>query len=189
MVGITFAEPDYKVTFVAPATADSPGLTTRPRSRSPYPAFVADRRVPWHGPRSASVAHGRYLPPIAARQVSDLEVPDHQQAMKARVPSRGIPRHDPGIGRRESLAQASRSSTAAAWSSTVPGWRHDVRHDRKCMGAGAETLMDPLVLTGAVSGAVAAVAGTIAAVGAWRTEVTARWQARVERLRNQHCSS
>jgi len=31
---------------------------------------------------------------------------------------------------------------------------------------------------------VAAVGAVIAAIGAWRTEATARWQARVERLRN-----
>jgi hypothetical protein len=44
-------------------------------------------------------------------------------------------------------------------------------------------MSDPLVLTGAISGGVAAVGAVIAAVGAWRTEATARWQARVERLR------
>jgi hypothetical protein len=43
--------------------------------------------------------------------------------------------------------------------------------------------MDGLALTGAITGSVAALAGIIAAVGAWRTEITARWQARVERLR------
>jgi hypothetical protein len=33
-------------------------------------------------------------------------------------------------------------------------------------------------------GGVAAVGSIVAAIGTWRTEVTARWQARVERLRN-----
>jgi hypothetical protein len=45
--------------------------------------------------------------------------------------------------------------------------------------------MDALAWTGAIGGAVAAVAGIIAAIGSWRTEVSARWQARVERLRNE----
>jgi hypothetical protein len=43
--------------------------------------------------------------------------------------------------------------------------------------------MSGLAWTGAIGGAVAAVAGIIAAIGAWRTEVVARWRARVERLR------
>ncbi len=43
--------------------------------------------------------------------------------------------------------------------------------------------MDALAWTGAIGGATAAVAGIIAAIGAWRTEAVARWQARVERLR------
>jgi hypothetical protein len=45
-------------------------------------------------------------------------------------------------------------------------------------------MSDPLAWTGAIGGAVAAAAGIIAAIGAWRTEITARWQARVETLRN-----
>jgi hypothetical protein len=45
-------------------------------------------------------------------------------------------------------------------------------------------LMDNLALTGAVSGSIAAVGAVVAAIGAWRTEVTARWQARAERMRN-----
>jgi hypothetical protein len=44
--------------------------------------------------------------------------------------------------------------------------------------------MDDLALTGAISGSVAAVGAVVAAVGAWRTEMVARWQARAERLRN-----
>jgi hypothetical protein len=44
--------------------------------------------------------------------------------------------------------------------------------------------MSGLAWTGAIGGAVAAVAGIIAAIGAWRGEVVARWQARVESLRN-----
>jgi hypothetical protein len=44
-------------------------------------------------------------------------------------------------------------------------------------------MSDPLAWTGAIAGAAAAVAGIIAAIGAWRTEITARWQARAERLR------
>jgi hypothetical protein len=47
--------------------------------------------------------------------------------------------------------------------------------------------MDDLALTGAVSGSVAAVGAVTAAIGSWRTEVVARWQARVERLRNDEC--
>ena len=43
--------------------------------------------------------------------------------------------------------------------------------------------MSGLAWTGAIGGAVAAVAGIIAAIGAWRTEVTARWLARVEQIR------
>lgn len=42
---------------------------------------------------------------------------------------------------------------------------------------------DPLAWTAAIGGAVAAVASIIAAAGSWRTEITARWQARAERLR------
>ena len=44
-------------------------------------------------------------------------------------------------------------------------------------------MSDALLWTGAIGGAVAAAGGIAAAVGAWRSEVTARWQARVERLR------
>ena len=44
-------------------------------------------------------------------------------------------------------------------------------------------MSDPLAWTGAIGGAVAAAGAVIAAIGAWRTEATARWQARVERLR------
>jgi hypothetical protein len=44
--------------------------------------------------------------------------------------------------------------------------------------------MNGLEWTGAIGGAVAAIAGIIAAIGAWRTEVTARWQVHVESLRN-----
>lgn len=44
-------------------------------------------------------------------------------------------------------------------------------------------MSDPLAWTGAIGGAVAATAGIIAAVGAWRTEITARWQARAEAIR------
>jgi hypothetical protein len=43
--------------------------------------------------------------------------------------------------------------------------------------------MDALAWTGAIGGATAAAAGIIAAIGSWRTEVTARWKARAERLR------
>jgi hypothetical protein len=45
--------------------------------------------------------------------------------------------------------------------------------------------MDDLALTAAISGSVAAVGAVVAAIGAWRTEITARWQARAERLRNE----
>jgi hypothetical protein len=48
----------------------------------------------------------------------------------------------------------------------------------------AVAMSDPLALTAAITGAVAAIGAIVAAVGAWRTEVTARWQAHVERLRN-----
>ena len=41
-------------------------------------------------------------------------------------------------------------------------------------------MSDPLAWTGAIGGAVAAAGAVIAA---WRTEATAHWQARVERLR------
>ena len=44
-------------------------------------------------------------------------------------------------------------------------------------------MSDTLALAGAIGGIVAAAVGIIAAVGAWRTEITARWQARVEQLR------
>lgn len=44
-------------------------------------------------------------------------------------------------------------------------------------------MSDPLAWTAAIASAVAAAAGIIAAVGAFRAEVTARWQARAERLR------
>jgi hypothetical protein len=44
-------------------------------------------------------------------------------------------------------------------------------------------MSNPLAWTGAIGGAVAAAAGIIAAVGAWRTEITASWWARAERLR------
>jgi hypothetical protein len=43
-------------------------------------------------------------------------------------------------------------------------------------------MSDPLAWTGAITGGVAAVGAVIAAIGAWRTEATARWQARVEQL-------
>jgi hypothetical protein len=46
--------------------------------------------------------------------------------------------------------------------------------------------MDSLALTGAISGSVAAVGAVAAAVGAWRTEITARWQTRAERLRTDN---
>ncbi len=46
-------------------------------------------------------------------------------------------------------------------------------------------MSDPLAWTGAIGGAVAAAGAVIAAIGAWRTEATARWQARVERLRTE----
>jgi len=45
-------------------------------------------------------------------------------------------------------------------------------------------MSDPLAWTAAITGAVAAAGAIVAAIGAWRTEVTARWQAHVERLRN-----
>jgi hypothetical protein len=44
-------------------------------------------------------------------------------------------------------------------------------------------MYNALVWTGAIGGIIAAIAGIIAAVGAWRTESTARWQTRAERLR------
>lgn len=46
-------------------------------------------------------------------------------------------------------------------------------------------MSDPLAWTGAIGGAVAAAGAVVAAIGAWRTEATARWQARVERLRTE----
>jgi hypothetical protein len=46
--------------------------------------------------------------------------------------------------------------------------------------------MDALAWTGAIGSGVAAVGAVIAAIGAWRTEVTVRWQARAERLRTDH---
>ena len=47
-------------------------------------------------------------------------------------------------------------------------------------------MSDTLAWTGAIGGAAAAAGAVVAAVGAWRTEVTARWQDRVERLRNDN---
>jgi hypothetical protein len=46
-------------------------------------------------------------------------------------------------------------------------------------------MSDPLAWTGAIGGAVAAAGAVVAAIGAWRAEATARWQARVERLRTE----
>lgn len=44
-------------------------------------------------------------------------------------------------------------------------------------------MSDSLAWAGAVGGIVAAAGAIVAAAGAWRTEITARWQARAERLR------
>jgi hypothetical protein len=60
----------------------------------------------------------------------------------------------------------------------MPGTRGNVR------GRWHAVRMNDLEWTGAISGSVAAVGAVVAAIGAWRTEITARWQARVERLRN-----
>jgi hypothetical protein len=44
-------------------------------------------------------------------------------------------------------------------------------------------MTDTLAWAGAIGGIAAATAGIIAAIGAWRPEIT-RWQAHVEGLRN-----
>lgn len=41
---------------------------------------------------------------------------------------------------------------------------------------------DALAWSAAITGSIAAIAGIVATIGAWRTEITARWQAHAERL-------
>jgi hypothetical protein len=48
---------------------------------------------------------------------------------------------------------------------------------------GKLSAVNTLAWTGAIGGVIAAIAGIVAAIGAWRTEITARWQERAERQR------